>query len=189
MLRKELVELVQDEPIIPGVKDDTGLSDVLTLENRIVFVLFGDILNLQSIVSRLKAAGKLVFVNVDLIEGFSSKDIVVRYLRLHTEADGILSAKVSMIKAAQRLGMGTIYRFFMLDSFSFYNLPKQLESFEPDLVEIIPGCMPRVISWTCEAIKVPLLAGGLVCDKTDAMAALNAGAIAITSTNQKLWRM
>ncbi|WP_352427367.1 glycerol-3-phosphate responsive antiterminator, partial [Enterocloster asparagiformis] len=36
---------------------------------------------------------------------------------------------------------------------------------------------------------IPIIAGGLIADKEDVMNALEAGALAISSTNQKVWLM
>jgi glycerol uptake operon antiterminator len=36
---------------------------------------------------------------------------------------------------------------------------------------------------------LPLIAGGLVCDKEDVMGALGAGATAVASSNRDVWRM
>ena len=49
--------------------------------------------------------------------------------------------------------------------------------------------MPRVISWVVADIDVPLIAGGLVCDRDDVFAALKAGAAAIASSNREVWKM
>lgn len=37
--------------------------------------------------------------------------------------------------------------------------------------------------------QAPVLAGGLIADKEDVMAALRAGAMAISTTNQQVWLM
>lgn len=42
-------------------------------------------------------------VHVDLISGLSPKEISVEYLEEHTEADGIISTKPSLIKKAKEL--------------------------------------------------------------------------------------
>jgi glycerol-3-phosphate responsive antiterminator len=55
------------------------------------------------------------------------------------------------------------------------------------VIEILPALMPKVIKKICDNIKTPLIAGGLVADKEDVMACLEAGAACISSTNQDVW--
>jgi len=188
-MENDLYTILQENPIIAGIKNDEDLSMVLDSECKIVFILYGDLLNIDSIVQKIKERGKMAFINVDLLEGFSNKEVVVKYLRLHTKADGILSSKASMVKAAKSYGFFTVHRFFLIDSFSFHNLDKQIEISQPDSIEIMPGCMPKVISWVLKKIDIPVIAGGLVCEKDDVIAALKAGAIAISSTNTEVWSM
>jgi glycerol uptake operon antiterminator len=188
-MRNRLFDLIEENPSIAGVKDDLGLRQVLKSDCRIVFILFGNVMNIAAIVQKIKEHGKMVFINVDLIDGFSSKEVVLEYLKHHTQADGILSSKAGMIKAAKALGLATVHRFFLIDSFSYHNLAKQVAISQPDCIEIMPGCMPKVISWVVESIRVPVIAGGLVCDQDDAEAALRAGARAVSSTNTSVWAL
>ena len=183
-----LYAILEDNPIIPGIKDDTGLEAVLNSDCKIVFILYGNVLNISEIVRKIKERGKMAFINVDLLDGFSSKEIVIHYLKQNTQADGIMSAKASMIKAAKAQGFFTIHRFFLIDSLSFQNLDRQIEISGPDCIEILPG-WPKVISWVTEKINMPVIAGGLVCDKDSVVEALKAGAAAISSTNTEVWSM
>ncbi|HWR45874.1 glycerol-3-phosphate responsive antiterminator [Sporomusa sp.] len=186
-MSSNLQAILEDNPVIAGIKNDAGLEAVLTSDCKIVFILYGNILNIGDIVKKIKASGKISFINVDLLEGLSHKEIVVQYLKEHTKADGILSSKASMIRAARAQGFYTIHRFFLIDSFSFHNLDKQIDISQPDCIEILPGCMPKVISWVIEKFDLPVIAGGLVCEKDDVVAALKAGAVAISSTNTAVW--
>ena len=128
-------------------------------------------------------------VHVDLISGLSPKEISVEYLKEHTEADGIISTKPSLIKKAKELGMYTVLRYFLLDSMAFENIRQQQHMVRPDFIEVLPGVMPRVIKRICGSVKTPIIAGGLITDKEDVMAALSAGAIAVSSTNHQVWKM
>src|SRR5664279_3407318 len=100
-----LLKLLQDNPVNASVKDPDALGSVLHSECKIVFLLYGSVLNIASIVRTLKEQGKIVFVDVDLLEGFASKDIVIKYLKLHTATDGVLSSKAFMVKAAKEQGL------------------------------------------------------------------------------------
>ena len=59
----------------------------------------------------------------------------------------------------------------------------------PDFIEVLPGVMPKVIGKVCKMSKTPIIAGGLISDKESVMAALSAGAIAVSSTNHEVWKM
>lgn len=176
-------------PVIASVKNDEDVAAVLDTQCPVVFVLFGSIVTIPSIVETLKNAGRTVFVDVDLIDGFSNKTVVVDFLQQHTRTDGVLSTKAMMAKHAKSVGLLSIHRIFLVDSFSYHNLPKQVGISGADAVEILPGCMPKVLSWVREDTDLPIIAGGLVCDKEDVMSALGAGAMAIASSNRDVWKM
>ena len=128
-------------------------------------------------------------VHSDLITGLSSKEVAVDFIRNNTSADGIISTKPALIKRARELSLYTTLRVFVLDSMAFENIEKQMSVARPDIIEILPGLMPKVIRRVCRLVKVPVIAGGLISDKEDVMAALSAGAISVSTTNQKVWLM
>lgn len=181
--------MLLEHPVIASIKNEDDLADVLQEACPVVFVLFGSVLSIAGIVRTLKEAGRHVFVDVDLVDGFASKPVVVDFLREHTDADGVLSSKSMMVRYAKTAGLFAVHRLFLVDSFSYHNLPKQVAASGADAIEMLPGCMPRVISWVKEDTDLPIIAGGLVCDKEDVMNALGAGAIAIASSNHDVWRM
>ncbi len=183
-----LMTMFEENPIIAAIKDQTGLASVLKCDCKIVFVLYGNVLNIVDIVQQLKSRDKMVFVNIDLIDGFSSKEIVIELLKRDTQADGVLSSKAGMIKAAKAHGFYTIHRLFIIDSFSFDNIEKQVSLSEPDALQILPG-WPKLITWTKDKIRIPIITGGLICAKEDVVAALGAGAMAISSTNADVWNL
>ena len=49
----------------------------------------------------------------DLIDGLSSKEVAVTFLRENTLADGIISTKPPIVKAAKEQGLLAIQRFFL----------------------------------------------------------------------------
>ena len=72
---------------------------------------------------------------------------------------------------------------------AFENIQKQLSMVHPDFIEILPGVMPKIIRKICKMVKIQVIAGGLITDKEDIVAALDAGAISVSSTNQEIWKM
>ena len=174
--------------MIAAVKDEDGLEKCLKSESQIIFILFGDLVSIADIVSRVKSAGKLAMVHVDLIDGLASRDVAVDFIAKNTCADGIISTKPNIVHRAKACGLLTVQRFFLLDSIAMNNITRQ-HSPNCDAIEILPGLMPKVIKKLVGVINKPVIAGGLITDKEDIVNALSAGAIAISSSNHDTWFM
>ncbi|MDD2504204.1 MAG: glycerol-3-phosphate responsive antiterminator [Clostridia bacterium] len=189
MRSAELLECLGETPIIAAVKSMEGLHKCLSCDCKVVFVLFGDILNIGDIVEEIKNAGKSVFVHIDLIDGLASREIAVDFLIKYSRADGIISTKQALVRYAKSKGLLTVQRFFLLDSLALENVQKHIDSDCSDLVEILPGAMPKIITKLASTSSIPIIAGGLISDKEDIIAALAAGALAISSTDSSIWFM
>ena len=189
MGKHEILEAIEDNPIITAVKDQEGLEACLHAESGIVFILFGDICNIADIVKKVKKAGKIAIVHMDLLVGIGSKEIAVDYIKEQTGADGVISTQPALLKRAKELGMFTVLRFFILDSMALTNITKQVEQVRPDMMEILPGVMPKITKRIVKQVNIPVICGGLISDKEDIIGALSAGASAISSTNQNVWKL
>lgn len=173
--------------MIASIKDDAGLAKALASECQTLFILYGDITNIESIVQRAKKDGRTVLVNLDMVDGYATRAVAIKHLQRRTRADGILSSKAILVRAAKELGMIAVQRLFMIDSFAYHQLPDQVRASQADCLEILPGCMPRVIGWIRGDTDLPLIAGGLVCDANDVAAAIRAGAEWVATSDQRLW--
>lgn len=183
-------DVIEANPVIAAVKDDDGLEACCALEDiKVVFILYGNICSIQDITKRVKAAGKLAMVHVDLITGLGSKEVAVDYIKGNTQADGIISTKPALIRRGRELKLLTVLRLFVLDSMAFENIEYQMHTARPDMLEILPGLMPKIIRKVRCMVKIPVIAGGLISEKEDVMAALNAGAISVSTTNRNTWLM
>ena len=72
---RHLLELLADNPVIAAVKDDQGLESALAGSVDVIFLLYGNILNLSELVDRVRAAGKAAFVHLDLADGLTNREI------------------------------------------------------------------------------------------------------------------
>lgn len=186
-MKKEFKEALEDSPIIAAIKDDEGLEKCIHSDSRVIFILYGDIVSIADIVDKVKESGKLAMVHLDLITGLSSKEIAVDFLKRYTKADGIITTKPTLIKRAKELGLYTILRLFIIDSMAYENIERQTKSAKPDLIEVLPALMPKIVSKICKISSTPVIAGGLVSDKEDIMALLQAGVTSVSSTNEDIW--
>ncbi len=186
-MSQRIRERLEDCPVIAAVRDEEGLRECLKTDCGIVFILYGDIMNIASVVERVKEKNRLAMVHMDLIAGLGSREISVDFLHETVRADGIISTKPALVRRAGELGMSTVMRFFVIDSMALENIQRQCEQARPDCIEILPGVMPKVIRRIVRTVRQPVIAGGLLTDKEDVMAALNAGAVSVSTTNRELW--
>ena len=180
-------EILEDTPIIAAVKDLEGLEQCLMSDIRVIFILFGDICTIGSIVKKIKDAGKLALVHMELVGGMSGKEVAVDFIRQNTEADGIITTKSGLIKYARQSGFYTVHRYFVMDSMALSNIEKQAGSSLADVIESLPGIMPEVIRQVNSISRVPVIAGGLIKSRQNVMTALDSGAVAVSATSPRVW--
>lgn len=142
-----------------------------------------------ALVKAVKKTGRTVFVNLDMVDGLAQRPASLDFLAKTCAPDGILTTKAGLCRAAHNFGMYGILRFFMVDSFAYHQLPDQLKQSHADAVEILPGCVPRVVRWIRQEQSIPIICGGLVCDIADVQAARTAGAAAVATSDAQLWNL
>lgn len=189
MNRLQLLELLADGPVIAAVKDEAGLAAALKSDVAVIFLLYGDVLTIGDTASRVHRAGKKVFVHLDLVDGLSSREIAADFVAKNTVADGVLSTKAALCRRAKELGLLSIQRFFLLDSMALKNIEHPPAHDPSDLIEVLPGLMPKMIRRIIGITGKPVIAGGLISDKEDVTGALGAGAVAVSTTNPAVWDM
>ena len=181
--------LLLDSPVIAAVKDDAGLRGALASDCRVVFLLYGSIVNTEELVQQIHQAGKACFVHIDLTDVFSNREAAVDGMARICHPDGIISTRMPQVRRAQQLGLVGILRAFLLDSMSVATLLQQLEGNRPDYVEVLPGILPTIIREITAQTPIPLIAGGLFRGKQDVIQALQAGVTAVSSSSPRVWSL
>lgn len=185
---KELFrQKLRENPVIAAVKNVDHVDAALKSDCTVIFLLCGNIFNLKEIVQKAKAKGKLIFLHVDLIDGFSRDAVALRYIAEEIKPDGIISTKNNQLKVAKELGLLTVQRLFIIDSLSIQTTVKASNLINPDTIEIMPGIMPRITRQLSQKLDVPIIVGGLVSEPQDIEHALAAGAHGVSSSCQSLW--
>lgn len=184
-----ITELLMDSPVIAAVKEESELRQALGSDCQVVFLLFGTILNIGSLVELVHKRNKVCFVHLDLIEGLSNREVAVDALVQLGRPDGIISTRAPQVRRAQQLGVATIQRVFLLDSLSLQSLLTTMDAYHPDYIEVLPGVIPSVIAEITAKTAIPIIAGGLIRSKQDVIQALQAGAVAVSTSCQAVWKM
>ncbi|MDO5601853.1 MAG: glycerol-3-phosphate responsive antiterminator, partial [Oscillospiraceae bacterium] len=167
----DLQQLLEEKPVIAAIKSDEGLEDCLQVDCPVVFVLYGTVNTIPAITEKLCAAGKTPLVHLDLLDGLSAAPAAVDYLARHTSAAGVISTKNACIRYAKEQGLITVQRFFLLDSLALENVKKADAQNHADMIEILPGVMPKIVRTLTCTLRCPIIAGGLIRDKEDVVTA------------------
>jgi len=181
-------ELLEENPIIAAVKNEEQLNEALNSEAQIIFVLFGDVINIKEISKKILYKNKIGIIHIDLVEGFTNKEIVVKYIKEETDFKGLISTKPQVIKIAKKYNLIGVQRVFIFDTLSLNNVKNHMIS-ECDAIEVLPGITPKVIKIISEYSKKPVVAGGLIETKEEVMQALNSGATCVSTTKKEIWNM
>lgn len=187
MVVSSFLDALYDYPVVASVKDEAGLERALRSQCRVIFLLFGSVVSIPQLVSQVKTAGKHALVHLDLVDGLAPRESAVEFLSHSTETDGVITTKPQLARHAKELGLISLQRFFLLDSLAVESMQRQVEQNCCDLIEVLPGVMPKVIHNLTAQISKPLIAGGLISGKEDVTNALTAGAVAVSATREAVW--
>lgn len=182
-----LLEKLEQNPVIAAVRRRQDCTDAAGSPAEVVFLLCGDILSVQEDTRLLHQAGKLVLIHMDLLAGIGKDAAAAQFLAQTVKPDGIISTRTVLIKAARERGLLTVQRFFLVDSQSAAVTAETAASSRPDMAEIMPGICPRVIRSLSRQMRTPMIAGGMIAEKEDIVAALAAGASAVSTSSKQLW--
>ncbi|MBO5210437.1 MAG: glycerol-3-phosphate responsive antiterminator [Clostridia bacterium] len=180
----QLIEMLELSPIISAVHD-AQFNDALASPCEIVFLLEGDVMTVGEKIAAAHKNEKLLFVHIDLMKGIGKDKCGVQFLA-NLGADGIISTRALLIKNAKEIGILAVQRYFALDSQGLESIREMIVSAKPDLVEIMPGVIEKVIKKFAND-KIPVIAGGLLETKAEVTAALNSGALAVSTGKKELW--
>ena len=183
------IAMIQKNPIIAAVNDLDKLDMAIASPCKFIFLLTGNIINIKDIVEKCKKGGKFIMVHLDLVDGLSRDEYALKYISEYIKPDGIITTRSNLIRTARENNIFAIQRLFILDSMSLDTGIKSIHSTRPEAIEILPGIMPKAIRRIHSETQIPLIAGGLIIDKEDAIASLNAGAVGISSSDRAVWYM
>ena len=160
---------IEINPIIAAVNDLEKLDMALESPCEIIFILTGNIFNLKEISNRVRNKNKGLYIYVDSIDGFSKDTWGLEYIIKNIYPDGIITEKDTLIKLSKDMGVFTIQRLIISDSKSLEYTLNTIKRTRPNVVDILPGIMPKITG------------------KDDLKSSLDAGAIAISTSNKSTW--
>lgn len=186
---KTFIQSIKRYPVIAAVKPSESIDRAIASRAGIVFLLGGSILGLENAITKLRSAGKMVFVHFDLIEGLGRDNTAIDYIVKYYHPHGIITTRNNHIKHARECGLITVQRTFLLDSKSIESGIDMAIKGNPDMLELMPGVIPKAISDIKKKISQPIIAGGMITTALEMDQAVRAGACAVSTSNDELWNI
>lgn len=180
----DIISCLEQDPVIAAVGDDKW-QGALECPVKVIFYMSADVMTIRDRIEQAHQAGKYVMVHLDMASGIGKDRAGVRFLKT-CGADGVISTKGQLIRAAKELGMFAVQRFFAVDSAGVEGLGDMFRTTGPDLMEIMPGVVTKVIARYAKG-GIPVIAGGLIQTKSEVTDALSAGATAVSTGQPELW--
>jgi len=177
-----------ETPIIPAIRKPELVELAIASRSRLIYLLTGDPENVESMIQKITAAGKVPIVNLDLLNGFSRDKYAVNYLK-RVGAGGIISTHLDPLRHAQAIGLYAIQRTFLLDSGAMETISNQLRNTPVHALEILPALVAPKMLARVRAVSagLPVVGGGLISNMKEVEALLEQGLSAVSTSHPEMW--
>lgn len=180
-----IVSILKKNPIIHAVSTADDFLKAANGKSDVIFLLKSEVSALKKFVAYAHDRGKKIFIHIDLADGLGKDEAAVEFVANFIKPDGIISTKYSLVRAAKELGLGTVYRVFLIDSQGVKTAMSTVKKSDCDFVEVMPGIIYKEIE-AFSSLGKNLIAGGLIETREEVDAALDAGAIAVSTSSNAL---
>lgn len=186
-MREMFLSGLKTAPVIAAARTIEDVTEAAKSGVKAVFLLGASINTIEDMVRYLKNSGKIVLVHLDLCEGLGRDGAAVEWLHRAAAPHGVISTRTPPLKRAGELGMLAVQRLFLMDSGSIRSGVRMIGANPPDVVELLPGVIPKAIAGMRKELSVPIIAGGMVTERQEVDEALCAGALAVSTNRRELW--
>jgi glycerol uptake operon antiterminator len=175
-------------PIIPAIRKPESINLAVAARSNLIYLLTGDPDNLESMIRTVLGAGKIPFVNLDLLNGFSRDKYAVGYLK-RVGARGIISTHLDPLRHALSIGLYAIQRTFLLDSGAMDTISNQLKNTQVHALEILPAMVAPKMLDRVRSISpdLPVVGGGLIQTMKEVEDLLAQGLSAVSTSHPQMW--
>lgn len=175
--------------VIPVIRAGKNFDLALSSESPVIFILESTINELFTIDEKCTKISKKCFVHVELLKGLREDKEGLNFLRRFGSIIGVVSTKPGFVELAKSCGFKTILRVFLVDGAVLSNLYDLVKSCKPDFVEILPGILFEETKFLSKVLPVPVITGGLVRTEEQVRKAIEAGALAVSTSSPELWKI
>ncbi|MCZ2259794.1 glycerol-3-phosphate responsive antiterminator [Sporosarcina sp. G11-34] len=177
----------RNQKILPAARSLKQFDQLLKSPFEYIVLLEVHIGNLKTLKIEAEKYGKKVIIHADLIQGLKTDNFAADFLCNDIRPAGIISTRSNMIIKAKAKGILAIQRMFLLDTIALEKSYSLLDKTAPDYIEMLPGVIPELIHEVYERTGIPIITGGLIRTRKHVEDALDAGAVAVTTSDHELW--
>lgn len=178
---------LEEQRIIPAARSIKQFDRVMQSPYEYIVLLESHISQLRTLKQIAVRNCKKLIIHSDLIHGLKTDNFAADYLCNDIKPAGIISTRSNMILKAKAKDIIAIQRVFLIDTIALDKSYSLIEQTSPDYIELLPGIIPDMIHEVHERTNIPVITGGLVRSEEHLQRALNAGAIAVTTSRKELW--
>lgn len=131
---------------------------------------------------------KKCLVHIDLIKGIRSDEYGALFMCQNLMVDGLISTHPPVIAVAKKKGKLAVQRIFLIDTRSLEKSIQVANNTKPDYIELLPGIAHTAFKRVASRVDTPLIGGGLLENPGDIDRCIQAGAVAVTTSDPDLWR-
>ncbi|KJJ42063.1 hypothetical protein BSBH6_01058 [Bacillus subtilis] len=177
-----------NQPILPAIRNMKQFDEFLNSSFSYGVILDIHLGQLKGVIREAQKHGKNMMVHVDLIQGIKHDEYGAEFICQDIKPAGIISTRSNVIAKAKQKKIYAIQRLFLLDTSAMEKSMEFVGKHKPDFIEVLPGIVPSLIQEIKEKTGIPIFAGGFIRTEEDVEQALKAGAVAVTTSNTKLWK-
>ncbi|WP_252314095.1 glycerol-3-phosphate responsive antiterminator [Sinobaca sp. H24] len=175
------------ETVLPAARTAKEFDGLLKKEGTHIVLLNTHIAQLKSMIQLAKSENKKVILHADLVQGLAHDEYAAQFLCQHIKPYGLISTRKQMLITAKKHKVLAMQRLFLLDSLALDTSFRLIDDVKPDIIEVLPGVIPGMITEVLERSGIPVVAGGLIRSREEVNSALQAGATAVTTNRKELW--
>ncbi|MCY8137843.1 glycerol uptake operon antiterminator GlpP [Bacillus inaquosorum] len=177
-----------NQPILPAIRNMKQFDEFLNSSFSYGVILDIHLGQLKGVIREAQKHGKNMMVHVDLIQGIKHDEYGAEFICQDIKPAGIISTRSNVIAKAKQKKIYAIQRLFLLDTSAMEKSMEFVGKHKPDFIEVLPGIVPSLIREIKEKTGIPIFAGGFIRTEEDVEQALKAGAVAVTTSNTRLWK-
>lgn len=179
---------MRSKMVIPAVRGFKEFDIALQCPQDVIFLLEGELIQLQGIVDAVKRAGKKIYLHLDMVKGIKDDEASIRFLAKAVKIDGVISTRTSSLLHAKKYDLSAIQRGFLIDSHSIQTIIRTALQVQPDYLELLPSFSHPKITQIKQETGLDVIMGGFIETHEEMRAIFDAGAVAVSTSKVDLWR-